>query len=66
MSRANVNKHLGKPVWSLEKKPESGIDNSADKWYDEIGNGIRVEYTIDEASIHLITVQSKKQEDKFK
>ena len=67
-SRANVIKQLGKADWSVEKGGIGlmAITNSADKWYDEIGNGLRVEYAEDDLSIKLISIQSKKLEDKFK
>ena len=67
-SRADVLKQLGKADWSVEKGGIGlmAIANSADKWFDEIGNGIRVEYAEDDLSIKLISIQSKKLEDKYK
>ncbi len=67
-SRADALKQLGKPDWSLEKggKGLMAITNSADKWFDETGNGMRVEYEEDEMSIKLISIQSKKLEDRFR
>ncbi len=67
-SRADVIKKLGKPDWSVEKGGIGlmAIANSADKWYDEIGNGLRVEYTEDDMSIKMISIQNKKFEDRFR
>jgi hypothetical protein len=68
MSRAAVLKLLGKPDFSVEKGGMGimAIANSADKWYDAIGNGIRVEYAEDDNSIKMISVASKKFEDRFR
>ncbi len=67
-SRAEVLKQLGKADWSVEKGGVGlmAIANSADKWFDEIGNGIRIEYAEDDLSIKLISIQSKKFEDKYR
>ena len=67
-SRADAIKQLGKADWSVEKGGIGlmAIANSADKWFDENGNGIRVEYTEDDNSIKLISIQSKKFENKYK
>lgn len=68
MSRTEIIKQLGKPDWSLEKGGIGimAITNSADKWFDESGNGIRVEYAEDDKSIKMISIQSKKFEDKYR
>lgn len=67
-SREDVLKLLGKPDWSVEKGGIGliAVSNSADKWFDEISNGLRVEYAEDDKSIKIITIQSKKLEDSFK
>ena len=67
-SRADAIKQLGKADWSLEKGGIGlmAIANSADKWFDEIGNGIRLEYAEDDLTIKLISIQSKKLEDKYR
>ncbi len=67
-SRAEVLKQLGKADWSVEKGGIGlmAIANSADKWFDDIGNGIRVEYAEDDLTIKLISIQSKKLEDKYR
>jgi hypothetical protein len=68
MSRTAVVELLGKPDFSLEKGGVGimAILNSADKWFDEAGNSIFVEYATDESSIILVTLQSKRWEDSFK
>ena len=67
-SRVDAIKQLGKAEWSVEKGGVGlmAIANSADKWFDEVGNGLRVEYTEDDLSIKLISIQSKKLEDKYR
>jgi hypothetical protein len=68
MSRTTVKKLLGKPDFSVEKGGIGlmAITNSADKWYDTIGNSIHVEYAEDDNSIRLLSISSKKFEDKFR
>lgn len=68
MSRSEVQKLLGKPDFSVEKGGIGlmAITNAADKWYDAIGNGLRIEYETDDKSIKLITIASKKAEDRFR
>ena len=68
MSRQEVIKLLGVPDWSI-KAGGLGIwttEYSADKWFVESGEGVRVEYSTDLNSIRLIIIASSEQEAEWR
>jgi hypothetical protein len=68
MDRKTIVKKMGKPAksWEIEGSGIFAILNAADKWFNQKGDAIRIEYVTDESHIRIISLSSAANEERFK